>query len=260
MIIDFHTHAYTDKLASRAAAAVPADSPYAPSFDCTISGLKKQMQLCGIDKSVVLNIANKPENTINVNNFALSLLNDAALIPFGSVHPYYKDYNSELDRLKEYGIKGIKFQPYTQKYMVNDIEALEVYEKALEKDFILMFHCGYDLMIPGNYGNTKAFYDVAKIFSGAKIVAAHLGGWKMWDEAIELLPETNIYVDCSFVFDFLSDAEKYLNAFSQEKILFGTDTPWSYPAKDIKNLKDLHLPQTLERKILYENACELLNL
>ncbi len=259
MIIDFHTHAYIDSLAKRAANAVPADSPYAPSFDCTISGLKSQMKASGIDKSVVLNIANKPENTVNVNNFAISLLNDPELIPFGSIHPYYKDYQSELARLKERGIVGIKFQPYTQKYYVNDKEAFKVYEYALNKGFILLFHCGYDLMIPGEFGNTAAFSEVAASFSGSKIIAAHLGGWKMWDDAMRLLPQTNIYVDCSFSFDFLSECEKVLGVFDETKILFGTDTPWSNPKKDIEMLQNLNISDDFKQKIFYKNALALLD-
>lgn len=260
MIIDFHTHAYTDALATRAAAAVPKDSPYAPSFDCTIEGLKKQMQRCGIDKSVVLNIANKPENTTKVNDFALSLLNESSIIPFGSVHPYYKNYKYEFDRLWNEGIRGIKFQPYTQKYYVNDPIAFEIYETALNMGFIILFHCGYDLMIPGDYGNVKAVSEVASSFKGAKIVAAHLGGWKMWDEAAETLPKTEIYVDCSFSLGFLTEAENYLSAFDEKRILFGTDTPWANPEKEIQNVKNLKISDEFKDKIFYKNALKLLKI
>ena len=258
MIIDFHTHAYNAQLASRATAAVPADSPYAPSFDCTIGGLKKQMIECGIDKSAVLNIANKPENTINVNNFAISLLDDPMLIPFGSIHPYYKDYKFELDRLWERGIIGIKFQPYTQKYFVNDASAMKVYEYALNKGFILMFHCGYDLMIKGEYSNVTAFNEVAQNFRGSKIIAAHLGGWKMWEEAVNKLPSANIYFDCSFVFGFLDNVDVYLKAFNENKVLFGTDTPWTHPKKEIEYLKNLQISQEFKDKIFYKNGLCLL--
>lgn len=258
MIIDFHTHAYTDMLAVRAKNAVPSDSPYAPSFDCTIDGLKKQMQECGIDKSVVLNISNKPENTLHVNDFAISLTKDASLIPFGSIHPYFDRYVDELNRIKDNGIKGIKFQPYTQKYRVNDSSAMKIYECALNMGFILMFHCGYDLMIPGDYGNVRDFASVASCFRGSKIIAAHLGGWKMWDDAIRLLPQYDIYVDCSFTIKFLPDAETYFASFNEDKILFGTDTPWSNPKDDIEDLKKLKLSAELKQKIFYKNALALL--
>src|SRR5690554_6080559 len=98
MLIDFHTHCYKDDIAKRAI-DFGRKNGITPHFDGTILGLQNFMKAKKIDYSVVLNIANKPEHTINVNNWAIECSNYDGIISFGSIHPYFKDYKDELKRL-----------------------------------------------------------------------------------------------------------------------------------------------------------------
>ncbi len=71
MVIDFHTHAYKGLIAKKAMAAVPQGSPYGPFYDCTEQGLLAKMDESGVDKAVVLNIANSPLSVTHVNDYAI---------------------------------------------------------------------------------------------------------------------------------------------------------------------------------------------
>ena len=52
------------------------------------------------DRFVVLNIAVSPRTEQHVNDFAISLLGEKNIVPFGSVHPDSENALKELDRLK----------------------------------------------------------------------------------------------------------------------------------------------------------------
>ena len=56
-IIDFHTHCFPPHLAPKALSKLSENIHIKPEYDGTAEGLIKKMDACGIDKSVVLNIA-----------------------------------------------------------------------------------------------------------------------------------------------------------------------------------------------------------
>ena len=102
MIIDFHTHCFPQKIAELAMKILVKRSGIIhPSHDGTYHSLLNDARRCGVDYSVVLNIATNPRQQKNVNDFAVSLLDVEGIIPFGSVHPDSPDALTELERLKK---------------------------------------------------------------------------------------------------------------------------------------------------------------
>ena len=76
MLIDFHTHAFPEKIAERAIAKLSfASGGLEPQTDGTLSSLKERMQRGRVDVSVVMNIATNPSQQKNVNDFAASINN-----------------------------------------------------------------------------------------------------------------------------------------------------------------------------------------
>lgn len=78
MIIDFHTHAFPDKLAPGALAHLTENArAYAhlygeahPHTDATLDGLTASARRAGIDFSLVLPIATSPKPSRTINDFA----------------------------------------------------------------------------------------------------------------------------------------------------------------------------------------------
>jgi len=87
------------------------------------------MKRAGISKSVVLSIATKPTQTENINNWSAEI-QDEEIIAFGSIHPDYENWKAELFRIKNMGLKGIKFHPDYQKFFVDDKKMFPIYETA----------------------------------------------------------------------------------------------------------------------------------
>lgn len=258
MVIDFHTHAYKGLIAKKAMAAVPQDSQYGPFYNCTEQGLLAKMDESGVDKAVVLNIANSPLSVTHVNDYAIKLLKYDRLIPFGSIHPDYHDPKGELNRLLSYKINRLKFHPYYQKCELLSKESYKLYELAANNDVIMLFHGGLDLMIKGYNSTPQKLLRIYEDFKGAKLVFAHLGGWGLWQDAFDLLVDKDVYLDTSFAFKFL-DKEQIdfvLKNHNPDKLLFGTDSPWTDMKEELSHT--LSLDYEYKDKLLYKNAQKLL--
>lgn len=260
MVVDFHTHCYKPLLAKKATSLIEPGSPYGPYYDGTADGLIGSMDKANIDYSVVQNIANTPMSVRAVNDYAIELLGYKQLIPFGSVHPDYDDIEGEIKRLKEHGIKGLKFHPYYQRCELTSKAAYKAYELGAKHDMIMLFHGGHDLKVPGDNSNPRLLRQIYDDFKDAKLVFAHLGGWDLWDECFKLLIGQDVYLDTSFAFMFLTkeQIDFVINNHDNKKLLFGTDSPWTNAQIELKNTRQLKTPYLDD--ILFGNAKRLLGI
>lgn len=264
MVIDFHTHAFPDAIAQRAIAGLveSCNRIYEPCHDGTQGDLKRKMEQFGVDISVVQPVITKPSQTKTVNEWAREITCDK-LISFGGIHPATDDYKRDIDFVCSLGLPGIKLHPEYQNFVVDTPEMMRVYDYALSKGLIILFHAGYDPAFPPPYKSSpKQFANIMKQMSGGKIIAAHLGSAKMWEETLEYLSGTGIYIDTSMGFEYYPHDlfMKIVDGVGEDNILFGSDSPWSRADKEIKALKSLPLSNEVKDKIFYKNASRLLNL
>lgn len=115
MLIDFHTHIYPEKLASRTVETLGGKAHIPHFTDGTLGSLTALMDREGVDRFVLLHIATSPKNEGNVNAFARQT-NSARHPSFGSVHPDSARWKEELLALKEAGVKGVKFHNEYQNF------------------------------------------------------------------------------------------------------------------------------------------------
>ena len=125
-------------------------------------------------------------------------------------------------------------------------------------------HAGIDIGLPQPVhcppDKMKMVFDAIK---PRKLILAHMGGWKQWEEVYELLAGEDVYFDTAFTFEYIEE-EMFMKLFAKhghEKILFATDSPWSNAketANVIRNLSSITDEQ--KEAILSGNAKELLNL
>lgn len=262
MVIDFHVHCFTDGLAPKAVAELSERCGIPPLTDGTIAGIKKSMHRAGVDKSVVLNIATKPSQTVKINDWAASV-QDEEIVSFGSIHPDNADYREELKRIKKLGLKGIKFHPDYQHFFVDDAGMFKIYEAAFEQDLIMVFHCGVDIGLEAPYHCTPdRLLSVIKAFPQGKIVAAHMGSFSMWDEVEHFLVGQEVYLDTSYSLGWIpgAQAKRIIRDHGYEKILYATDSPWTDQGSEITKLKELGLGTKVEEAILGKNAENLLKI
>ena len=197
MIIDFHTHMFPDRLAQKTIEKLSAMAGIESHTDGTLLGTIGKMNECGISKSVVCNIATNEKQTENVNKFAVEINENPEIISFGSVHPDC-DFIYFLDFLRDNGIKGIKLHPDYQQFFIDDERMQKVYENILKRNFVLIFHTGIDTGVEGpTHATPDRIKNTLGMFRGEKVVFAHMGGFKMWDEVAEKLVGEDVYFDTS---------------------------------------------------------------
>ncbi|MDR3314195.1 MAG: amidohydrolase family protein [Oscillospiraceae bacterium] len=264
MIIDFHTHCFAEKIAARAVGQLaPVSGARAPYYDGTAAGLLGVMEAEGVDLAVVLNIATNPRQQRAVNDFALSLLGHPRLVGFGSVHPDAPDALEELQRLRAAGVKGIKLHPDYQGFFADDPRVFPIYREAARLGLITVFHAGVDIGLPDPVHCTPAALAAAlPQFEGAPVVAAHFGGYLLWEEALQQLCGKNIYLDTSYSARKLPPpwAKRILAAHGAQKVLLGSDLPWASPADEIFYLQQLGASESELAAMLGGNAARLLGI
>jgi len=276
MIIDFHTHTFPDKIADLAVKKL-SNSGHIPYFsNGTAAGLKASMRKAGIDYSVVLPVATNPLKLNSMNSVSIELNGKDNLIYFGAMHPDAPDWKEELSRIAENGIKGIKIHPVYQGVDIDDVRYLKILEYAAELGLIVLMHAGDDIGFPGEVRcSPKMIANALRQVGDIKIILAHMGGWKNWKEVEYYLAPTSAMLDTAFSLgkitpldntfskEFLNllDEENFLNlvdAFGSDRILFGTDSPWTDQKQSLDLIKNLPLGEDEKAKILGENALKLL--
>lgn len=264
MYIDFHTHAYADKIAARTIEALEKTANIKTVFDGTIAGLIETLDKNGIDKAVLLPIATKPSQHEICNSWAKSVESDR-VIPFGSVHPRGEDAIDYLDKIKDVGLKGVKLHPDYQGFFFDDKSVYPIYKRCEELGLIVIIHAGYDPVSPDLiHATPQMIANVAGDFPNLKIVAAHLGGMNCWNDVFEILAGNfdNVYLDTAFVSDFIDISlfEKIIKKHGADKILLASDLPWQNTEQEIETIEKMNLTDEEKQLIFFKNAKRLLNI
>lgn len=264
MIIDFHTHAFNDSIAEKALARLQKTSGIAPETNGTVKGLINFMNQENVDKSVILPVATKPSQQININNWAAEI-SDYRIISFGTLFPFSENIIEEAERIKKIGLKGVKFHCEYQNFYPDDEKMYPVYQKLAELNLPVIFHGGWDpLSTDIIYGTPQRFAKAVADNPNLTFIIAHMGGMKMWDDVEKYLAGRfeNLYFDTSCISRCmtLQDLYNIIKLHTPDKILFGSDTPWDKPSSVAKMIQNLNINNSEKEKIFYLNAKRLLNI
>lgn len=263
MLIDFHTHAFPEKIAKTAMEKLSlASGGLTPHTNGTFFDLNRLFKESSIDKAVVLSIATNPSQQKNVNDFAASINDNDNIFAFGSVFPDALDALYELERIKEMGLKGVKLHPEYQKFEVDDPKMKPIYKKIGELGLITIFHAGQDFGFPPPYGATPEKLEKALSWFSSPVIAAHYGGIGFAEGVLKHLCGKDIYFDTSFGYGVIPKyyAQEIIDRHGADKILFGTDTPWHTAEMEMKLLNTLQISYGDFEKITHKNAEKLLGI
>lgn len=265
MRVDTHMHIYPDRLAERSIAMLSQTAGVNVCTDGTLRGTLAHMAEVGTDMGVILNVATKPKNQRNVNDFAKFAQENSngRLICFGSVHPDAEDMVDELYRIKELGLYGVKLHPNYQRFCLDDANAVKLYETAARLDLPVAFHMGYDPVEPDYIrAQPRLLSEIIFAMPDLTVIAAHMGGVHCAEEAAMYLSGKHCYIDTSMstYMDRPDLHREVLIHHDPALILFASDTPWSGAAEEWDYLQKLNLPEEWMEGIEYKNAQRLFGL
>lgn len=251
--IDVHTHIWEES------DIPPQISSYdsSRSLSCNAETLVSSMDHNGIDLSIVVALAYKPDlsdaHIRHINDFVLRECSKypERLIPFCCVNP--RSANAEMivaEALAE-GHKGLKFHGAFQGMGVDDPQLWPVYKVLEEAQKPVLFHSGDIGVLPLNdqYTQVSRFDSVFCDFPHMPAILGHAGRIDFSRTAGLLRKHTNVYVDISSVIGRDPSLQTYplrnlitkvkTWAGAVDRILFGSDMPLYSYEKTLGNLDSL---------------------
>lgn len=215
------------------------------------------MDQAGVEKAIVFSVATKSTQVHNVNSFMAELPRDR-IIPFGALHQDYADYKEEVRRIRELGLKGVKFHPEFQNVDVDDIRMMRIYE-AIGDTLPIIIHLGDET---SQKSSPTKMEKVLKDMPYLRVIGAHFGGYQSWEESMEHLVGRNIWLETSSSLHWLSqeDAMKMIKEHGEDRFFFGTDYPMVTHKDELAAFMKLPLTEEQRKKILSENIIKFLDI
>ena len=270
MLIDVHTHVFPEKIAARVLASMAEGLKVyydifrleiPPKTDGTVAGLLDSMDKSGCDISVLCPIVTNEKSTKNTNDFVWSQ-RSSRIIPFASLLHSQRNREETLEEIAARGFKGIKLHPEFQDFDIDSARSVEIIRKAEELGLVIIIHAGLDpSFAPPSHCSPERIARLLDKVDGRKIIAAHMGGWRQWEDVERLLLDSPIYFDTSFTAGHIepSFCAHLMRGHGIEKILFGSDSPWQTAGEVFEFVKTLGLSEEELSKVAYKNAAELLD-
>jgi predicted TIM-barrel fold metal-dependent hydrolase len=264
-LIDFHTHFYPDSIAESTIKMLE-DMAHTTLFgNGTVNSLIEHQKNDGVTLSINCPIATKPSQVQSINRKMIehnSSDKSKDVLCLGTMHPDFSnegDIEEEIQMLAIAGIKGIKMHPEFQDFYPDDEIMKKIYKTCKLAGIFILFHSGADDSYETVHGSPERFL---KIEGEGVFVLAHLGAFKMWDEVFDKLAGKDFYFDTALV--NVCEEPKLIKSIIQkhgaEKILFGTDFPWTTAGMVKKYLKTIVTDDAAMERICYKNAEKLLGI
>jgi predicted TIM-barrel fold metal-dependent hydrolase len=232
--IDAHAHIYPDEIADKASRATADFYDMEMNCDGRLRTLEERGRLAGIEKHVVLGVAVTPERVEGINNYLMRTVaaRPDLLIGLGAMHPEFKNVRAEIRRIKAGGLRGIKIHGDMQQVYLDGAGVIRVLEELAAENLPAMIHMG-DPRCP--YSEPKRLAKALKAVPEVRVIAAHFGGWMMWEEAWRNLADLdNVWVDTSSSLYAMTPEEgaKTVRRYRPDRVLFGTDYPMWDPVQE----------------------------
>ncbi len=260
-IIDTHAHIYPAKIASLAKENTGAFyNLKMHAKGATAQALIESGEQIGVSKYIVHSTATKVKQVKSINNFVTETTKlFPQFIGYATLHEEMSLYEieDEVNRIIKAGLKGFKLHPDFQRFNIDSKKATNIYQCVAGR-LPILFHVGdmrYDFSSPVRLSK------VAKSFPTLTCIAAHLGGYTRWDEALLLRECDNVFFDTSSTLFRLPKerAKNLIDSFGYERVMFGVDFPMWTHADELQRFLSLGLSAKENEAILSQNAQRLLN-
>jgi predicted TIM-barrel fold metal-dependent hydrolase len=162
-----------------------------------------------------------------------------------------------VDNIIALGLHGVKLHPDFQLFNIDDDSAMPIYECIAGK-LPLLIHMGdyrYE------YSHPRRLAKVLDSFPELDCIAAHFGGYTVWDEALDYLLPRRCWADTSSTMGMVEDIgymRELVKKWGTERLLFGTDFPMWDHAEELERFNALEITGDELEAIMGGNALALL--
>lgn len=261
-IIDAHCHIYPDKIAQAASDHTGEFYSIKMGFDGTVSSLLKNGEVSGVDRYIVQSVAVTPKQVSAINKYIAAEVADknGLFVGFGTLHPLSENIAADVEQIVSLGLRGVKLHPDMQEFAIDDERYLDMYRLCEENRLPMLIHMGDNRT---DLSHPKRLFRVMEMFPDLTVIAAHLGGYTLWEEASTILPGLpNLYTDCSSSFFGLDDDAivRIIRRYGTDRVLFGSDYPMWDAAAESDHLMSLPFSDEEKRAMFAGNIKKLLGI
>ncbi|MBR3631395.1 MAG: amidohydrolase family protein, partial [Oscillospiraceae bacterium] len=178
---------------------------------------------------------------------------DPALVAFGTLHPENENAAEILQEFRRSGLSVLKLHSDFQRFPIDDPAMYPVYRTAAALGLPILFHMGDKKL---DFSHPRRLRKVQQDIPELTIIAAHMGGYQHWSEALTLLqPSERLLFDLSSTLQFVDGSlvRAFLEKFGETQFFFGTDFPMWEPAQELERLLSFGLPEDTLQKLLSGN-------
>lgn len=258
-VIDAHCHVYPDKILPAATEATAAFYGEKAHHSGSVKELLQAGTAAGIDHFVIQSVATKPKQVQSINEFiaATAAASPDRFTGLGTAHPESPDMAADIRHLIALGLHGVKIHPDIQGYPLDHPGYRQLCALCAQAGLPLLIHTGdrrYD------NSNPNRLLPLLHTYPSLTVVAAHLGGYTIWEQAAQQLPgQPNLYVDCSSSLGYLSPqtARQIIRRYGADRVLFGTDHPLHDVTDEVQRVLALELTPEEYDRILWRNAVQI---
>lgn len=277
MIIDIHAHTYPENIVKKVVQRMESVTGSRIEADGTPAGLVASMERASIDRSVFLPVATTPKQVGKLNAQAVQVMErygGQGLISFAAVHPDSEHLKDLMRGIRQAGLKGVKIHPDYQDTYFDDARYMRILDAASEQGLIVLTHAGMDEVYPDEvHCDVRRILNVIDTVKSENLILAHMGGWQMWEDVKKYVCGAPVYFDTAFSLtgtvnventgvygSMLDDAQfvELVRKHGVEKVLFGSDTPWSSQQENVEWVRGCSLTEQEKEQILGGNAAGLL--
>lgn len=247
MIIDAHVHVGVDK----------------GGASQSIAQLKKNMKAYGIDKAVVFPF-DEDANLVKASIALLEYRSDS-IKPFLRFDPKRMRPEEVEDLLSEHPFYGVKLHPRAQNFDPIDRRYYPIYKKIEGSGKPLLIHSRKSIPLltqgwkkggNGLYSDPDRIVRLAKHFPNLNIILAHFAGFSQ-DSFKAIEREDNLFVETS-IFGTTFAVKMISDKIGVEKIIYGSDSPYSDQELEILKIKKSGLGRGDRERILSKNILSLI--
>ncbi len=261
-VFDFHVHLYPDVLADKAVGHLTRCFGNPPAFDGTVDGAEEKLAATGLWGALNLPVATKADQVESINAWA-ARTNRGPIFSLATVHPDTPNIPDVLGQAKAAGFKGIKLHPEYQTFTLEDPRVEPIWETCTRLGLFVFLHAGGERVFkPPYHSSPTAIAALLARHPRLTLIAAHLGGFRMWDESEHVLIGQPLTLDLSHTLFWMPDKQivRMIKNHGADRIVFGTDGPWQDCGKVLDAFLRLPLTTEEQQAILWENAVRLLGL
>ncbi len=263
---DIHTHIYPEKISEKATVNLGKFYDFHVDGKGTYADLEAHGAAAGTEGFLILGVATNKSQITSVNDFIAETVNYSRSRGFKSVgfmgiHQDCEDMASALDHAASAGLQGVKIHPDIQGVDIDDRRLLELYS-LIEGKLPIYFHMG-DNRPQYQFSTPEKLAKILEMFPRLEVVAAHLGGYQVWDEAWPLLAgRENVWYDTSSALWAMTTeyADKLISKLGTERVMFGTDYPVKTTAEELGRVEALALTERERENVLWNNAARFLGI